>query len=476
MGNSFFVDFHCHPTIKPYGRSFKHEKVNSPDPEEKNSIFHYDPPTLFDKLLNISSTLTKFSQSSISALIKGNVKLIGASLYPIEKNFFSNRIGTGCFSNALSNLVTGVGIERVGSIQKNNDYFADLRSEYDFLEQLNGIPVDVENIKMQYKLVQNVNQIMDNVHNENIETLSVINTIEGSHVFNSFANRRAEEYEVLANVEDLKSWKYKPFFISPGHHFYNQTCGHAQSLSGFLNKILDQTYGMNTEFTALGWAILEKLLDNTNNDRIHIDIKHMSVKARRQYYDYLKNKPDIPIIVSHGALNGLPSVNNRQATTGNQQNIFNRSELNFFDDEIILISESGGIFCIQLDERRIADSKILKNTFLNLCRKKMLFEKSGLVWNQIRHIAEVLDKNGKNAWNLAALGSDFDGIVDPLNGFWTSEELPLLSDYLLIHAGEYMRHDGKKLALPENRSIDPEEIIKNIMCENIMTFLQKHFK
>ncbi len=64
--------------------------------------------------------------------MKGDVKVIGASLYPIERNFFINRIGTEYFSNGLSNLVTGIGTERVGSVQKNHDYYDDLLSEYHF--------------------------------------------------------------------------------------------------------------------------------------------------------------------------------------------------------------------------------------------------------------------------------------------------------------------------------------------------------
>src|SRR4030042_2173319 len=476
MANSFFIDFHCHPTLKPYGRSFAHEKLNSSNPKDNNSIFHYNPPTLLDKLLNMSSTLTRFSQSGISALVKGNVKVIGASLSPIERGFFSGRLGTGCFSNALSNFITGVGKDRVESIRKNNDYFTDLQSEYQYLEQLNGVPVDGEQTKMQYKLVKNVDQVKENVSNQNVETISMILAIEGLHVFDSHVNRRAEEHEILANVEKLKSWKYKPFYISPGHHFYNQMCGHAKSLSGFLERILDQTYGMNTEFTSLGWVVLDKLLENNNHDRIHIDVKHMRVKSRTQYYSYLRNKPDVPIIVSHGGVNGLASIENKQTITDTGDNLFNKSELNFFDDEIILLSDSRGIFCIQLDERRIADRKILKKTTLNLSKKKMLDGKSGLVWNQIRHIAEILDKNGRAAWNIAALGSDFDGVVDPLNGFWTSEEFPSLAENLLNHAKEYIRHDGKKLIMPENRYADPEEIVKNVMCDNIMAFLQNHFR
>jgi len=476
MANSFFIDFHCHPTLKPYGRSFAHEKVNSTNPKDNNSIFYYNPPTLLDKLLNISSTLTRFSQSGITALAKGNVKVIGASLSPIETGFFSGRLGRGRFSNALSNFITGVGKDRVESIRKNNDYFADLQSEYQFLEQLDGVPVDGEQTKMQYKLVRNVDQVKENVSNQNVETISVILAIEGLHVFDSFVNRRAEEHEILANVEKLKSWKYRPFFISPGHHFYNQMCGHAKSLSGFLERILDQTYGMNTEFTSLGWEVLDKLLDNTNHDRIYIDVKHMSVKSRKQYYSYLRNKQDVPIIVSHGGVNGFASFESKQTTTDKGDNIFNKSELNFFDDEIILISDSRGIFCIQLDERRIADNKILMKTSLNISRKKMLYKKSGLVWNQIRHIAEILDKNGRGAWNITALGSDFDGVVDPLNGFWTSEEFPSLAENLTNHAIGYMHHDGKKLNMPENRHADPEKIVKNVMSNNIMAFLQNHFR
>ncbi len=113
---------------------------------------------------------------------------------------------------------------------------------------------------------------------------------------------------------------------------------------------------------------------------------------------------------------------------------------------------------------------------MNLCRNKMLYEKSQLVWNQVRHIAETLDKNGRKAWNTAAIGSDFDGIVDPLNGFWSSEDFPSLAENLLLHASEYIHNSGKKLTIPENRYADPEEIIFNVMCNNIMSFLYNHYE
>ncbi len=476
MENSLIIDFHCHPSLKPYGKSFAKNLVNSPKAKDKNSIYYYDPPSLRDKILNISSTLSPFSQSDFTALNKAKIKVICASLYPIEKGFFTSKLGTGFLPDEISNFITGTGLNRIEFVQTNNNYFLDLQNEEKYFRQLHGTPVNIGDRSAQYFLVQNMDQIKQNLQLQDLNIISVIPTIEGSHVFNSHINQRAEEKEILANIEKLKKWEFPPFYITLAHHFYNEICGHAQSLSGLLKKVLDQNHGMNTGFTSLGWKVLDMLLDNSNGKRILIDIKHMSVISRIQYYKYLEKKPDIPVIVSHGAVNGLESISNKQVLTNNDNNIFNSSDINIFDDEIHKISDSNGLFCLQLDERIIANKEILKKSFLNLNKKKMLLKKAGLIWSQIRHIAETLDKTGRNAWNITAIGSDFDGIVDPLNGYWTSENLPSLFENLLIHAKNYMAGDGKNLINLSNRQIEPEIIVKNLMSENIIHFLETYYK
>ena len=48
---NFVVDLHCHPAMKPYGRSFKSAQTirqNSHDVTDPTSIWYYDPPTLSD--------------------------------------------------------------------------------------------------------------------------------------------------------------------------------------------------------------------------------------------------------------------------------------------------------------------------------------------------------------------------------------------------------------------------------------------
>ena len=48
-----YVDVHCHPSLKPYSKSFKYEPngQNALDPGRKNSIWHYSPPTVLEKFI-----------------------------------------------------------------------------------------------------------------------------------------------------------------------------------------------------------------------------------------------------------------------------------------------------------------------------------------------------------------------------------------------------------------------------------------
>ncbi len=49
-----YVDLHCHPSLKPYSKSFKFnpQKVNKLDAGRKDSIWHYGPPNKLEKFLN----------------------------------------------------------------------------------------------------------------------------------------------------------------------------------------------------------------------------------------------------------------------------------------------------------------------------------------------------------------------------------------------------------------------------------------
>ena len=297
-----YADLHCHPNLKSYGHSFDKGK-SSP----RSDAWFGKGPTFFSKLLNLLLGLTRFNQSDMTTMIRGGSKLIFVSLYPFEKGFFINTAGGGNLSAFLSNLITGIGFNRIRDIQTHCDYFEDLEKEYaHFLG--NRRQVDICGVAEGWRPIESLLDLQRGMDEPN--ELLVCFSIEGAHVFNSGLEpfgRDTRPGEVLENVRKVKNWKYPPVYITFAHNFYNDLCGHARSLEP-IEKFVDQSLGLDSGFTPLGYRVLDELLSNKNGRPILIDLKHMSLKSRKQYFDYLtKDHPGKlpPTLVSHGAVNGM---------------------------------------------------------------------------------------------------------------------------------------------------------------------------
>ncbi|MBC9798079.1 membrane dipeptidase [Sinomicrobium weinanense] len=477
-----YVDLHCHAALKPFGKSFNYEPVgiNHPHRSRLNSIWKHDPPSIGDKILNYLTGLTKFRQSDFTSLARGGVRVICASLYPIEKWFFVNRIKNEFIRDITANFATGIGKNRVDAVQAMTNYFKDLEQEYDFYRQLDGKVIRLPEGKFTYRIVNSYAEIkaLQKQPSKNINTICVVLSIEGMHVLNPDIDKKPGEASFLNNLQKLKNWEHPPFFVTVAHHFWNHLCGHSESFSGLVKKKVDQTEGLNTGFTPLGKKIITRLLDRTDGKRILIDVKHMSPVSRNEFYQMLENNPgfkDVPVIVSHGAANGLRSFGDKTAEGSEVAGKLNPVDINIFNDELIRIAKSEGILGLQLDERRIAGKETLEEVKHSVWRSKIMHYRSELLWYQVQHILEVLDHAGLFAWDCMALGTDYDGIIDPLNSFWTSEELPYLADFLERHAYNYMESDAPELRVKENR-IEADEIVARIFSENALRFLERHFK
>lgn len=480
-----YVDIHCHPSLKPFSKSFKYDptKRNALDLNRKNSIWHYSPPTVFEKFINRLATLTKFTQTDMSALAKSNTKVIVVSLYPFEKHFLSKKVlGWKGLTDMLVNFVASVSQKRIDFVRNHKDYFEDLNAEYDFYKQLHNQVQTIDGITYTYNLISNFSQIQTNKQREtsNKKIINVIVTIEGGHAFNTgleLATDTADPSEVLNNIETVKAWEHRPLFITFAHHFYNELCGHARSISvGMLKE--NQNRGLNSGITDLGLAAIQLLLDNANNDRIPIDVKHMSTASRKAYYDLLDTKyalEDIPVIASHGAANGKRSIVQWDQTDAPEMaSNFNDIDINFYDDELVRIAKSNGLFGIQLDERRIGSPKAIKKSKIYFPNKrKQLIRKSLLVWRQIQHSAEVLDKEGLFCWGIQSIGSDFDGIVNPIKGLWTAENIKDLGEELKNHAQAYL--DQNRLNLQHFNRLTPESIVERVLHHNAMEFIKRYY-
>lgn len=494
------IDLHCHPSLKSYGRSFSTSNPgeNPKDRSKRSSIWHYDPPQGLDIPLNKLIGLTRFSQSDLTAVAYGNIQIICASLYRVEHGLVNfNFTGTGNLTDFAANFISGLGIDRINYLQNHKGYFSDLEKEYDYYKSLDGVLIPFkDDIKRKYIIVKNYTDLEEKIRQAESEidcqTIFIILTIEGAHHF--FDNREQIQPDdvttykenVLINIRKIKNWHHKPFFITLGHHFYNGLCGHAESLRDFIQDLLtDQEFMMNTPVNSLGWEVIKELLDNTNGKRIHIDIKHMSYTSRVEYIRYLKNErsaeytaKQLPLIISHGACNGLSSKENpvyHPGLEGTAKNMF-VGDINFYDVELLEMARSGGIIGLQLDERRIGSKqyiKSLKKTFASTTERR--HSNSKLLWNNIQHIVQLLDAHNLFAWDCIAIGSDNDGIIDPINLFWTSEYMDDLIQYIERHAFNFLNDTDIRFNVAANK-ISAAEVVQRIFYGNAKEFIRKYYR
>lgn len=463
-----YSDLHCHPNLKTYGHSFNRKGVN-----KKSGLWHYERPNLLTKGLNILLGLTKFTQADFTTLSKGGAKLIFISLYPFEKGFFINASGAGPLSASLSNLVTGIGYDRIRNLQQHTNYFQDLESEYAFVKGSQKT-CEVAGEQYNWRFINNTSELEKSLETKN--EIAVVLSIEGAHVFNSGLRgfgRKVSKKEIIHNIRKVKNWGHPPFYITFAHNFNNDLCGHAESLEP-IKRFVNQKEGMNTGFTKLGITALHELLSSKNGKPIYIDLKHMSIRSRKDYFNILKNDFSFkmpPTMVSHGAVNGLSLQNTKKRKTSN---LFYAADINFFDEEIEHIGEFGGLFAIQFDTRRIAKAKLVNKSLKSLFKKKDPSLAAFVIWKQQQYIAELLDRKGLFAWGVSCIGSDYDGTINPLPDIWTAEYFPDLYECLLILVNRYLSNPNP-LSLKENRQITAEEVLNRFFLDNTVKFLKEFY-
>ena len=136
--------------------------------------------------------------------------------------------------------------------------------------------------------------------------------------------------------------------------------------------------------------------------------------------------------------------------------------------------KSQGILGLQLDERRLANEDAIKGVKKSLFRNKIMHYRSELLWKQVQYIAELLDDNDLYAWGNIAIGSDYDGLVDPLNSFWTAEQFEDLAGYLERHAYRYLEERPNRLKNSFNK-VKADFVIQSIFRDNAWNFFRKWY-
>ncbi|MEI6851368.1 MAG: membrane dipeptidase [Bacteroidota bacterium] len=406
------------------------------------------------------------------------------------------------------------------------DYFNQLSGEYHYL--VDKIQNDKDGAKHLYiagsfddvSKVLNVDADM-NCNAPNDEVIVIVLTVEGGHslgcgmskanVFSmdelngvkdgQFIHKRVQQlYEQLKNnIATLKQWgggKHSPLFITFAHHFWNQLGGHNMSVPAPMHVVFDQNQGMNTPMTELGKKVISELLSTDNGRRILIDTKHMSVDVKKWYYDFVETYNAahpaqlIPIISSHSGVNGWKTMeasrntNDHAAMSERYKNthlvdtggMFNNWDINLSDEEINIIHRSGGLIGLNFDQRILSGPQMV--SYIEKFDIQENIELFRSVWAEpiianILHIAKAVFE-GNNAgkekiWEMIAIGSDFDGMINPLDAWCYPFDFEKLSEMLKRKLNE------RKAVEALLARVDVEQLVDGFMYKNALRFLKKYF-
>lgn len=475
-----FSDIHIHPTLKTF---------NSDHPKPNRNLWddfeHIKPSTRAGHFaMNNSKDVAKFSQTNFYRLIEGNVRVIFASLYPMERGFFQLRqipkVITGKKGyDELTSIATGFSAARIRYLMKYDDYFKVLNEEYAYLKAGEGkSPCG----KYEAKIVNTYAELKDIAENKP-NTIAIVMTVEGSHVFfnkemlSGKLGKREMKDELKKNIIAVKEWENPPFVMNLSHHFYNELCGHAKSFNTLVGEgLVNQKKGLESGLTGLGIKAMKEMLSNSNGRRIYIDTKHMSMQGRKEYYNwvrsynYLNKNDNIPIICTHTGVNGfrtmIGSTMKKDSEAKNSKSDFFNWSINLSDEEIKLIHETKGIIGLMLDKTKLGGGKFLREYGLLKTDEE---QKDAIMQIFFQNVFQAVKAIGKaDAWDTLSIGSDLDG------GINTFPQYDACNRYPDLYNDMYSWLNRTKFQKALWYGQKPEEMLDRLFYKNTMLFCERY--
>lgn len=477
----FYVDFHCHPTLRALNTSPVNANRNIWD-----KTFNINLNSSIGRWARIQTReIAKESQTNLYAYANNKTRVIFDSLYPVEKGWLKFRkmpsyiVGDRAIEEIM--LVTfGIERHRLQRLKCHNSYFEELQESYDFLKNGQGCSPDGN---FCYKLVSNFSQLQKILKKEP-NTLAIVVNIEGAHAFecgnNSTLRLTNKEHKKLLinNIGETKLWEFPPFSVNLAHHFWNQLCGHAKSLKTPIHLVFNQDFGLNLGMNDLGWVVIEELLGRKNGKRVFIDIKHMSIEARQEYYKFIVRHnnlyPDdrIPIICSHTGVNGFETMNESVRVKDTMKKLrgsyFNNWSINLSAEEIRIIYASGGMIGLMMDKGLLGGPETVRaiGFIKEPERKRNAFIK--LFLDNVFFIVKSVGE--KSAWDIITLGSDYDGLITHIDEYENAGRIPSLIQNL----SNYLNITGYRKELWYG--MPPEVLMSKLFSTNLYEFLKVNFK
>lgn len=495
-----------------------------------------------------------YSQADLVKAWNANVRLTFNSLYPLERQFvqgFKVTPGKDKWYRFLISFATThklplrdfiqtaymrIPDEAVDFFQSDDyDYWDSLNREMRFVTQASGERIKKNEIftpgflrrvfesekrrraltalenearNAQYLIPKSKNQLKRSLKDD--QEITMVITVEGAH---AFGTDRASIKEISSRIQEVKqNWPVPVFFVTFAHHFDNKLCGHAHSIPDVGKLLLDQTINKNEGFNSNGLRIARELLgldQNLKKDpelgyRILLDVKHMSAKSRKEYYQKivlpcLEHQDVIPVIGSHCGYSGRKSLDEHIALQNSErddycelskdesqlskqerkdliakqpQGKFNAWNINLCDEDIEMIVRTNGLFGISLDQRILGFKSTDPDSRNGM---ELIWDNLNAIIRSAFHNKNLSDQEKDSVWKCLTIGTDFEGLIDPPNPYPSVLEFPLLAGNL-IFAIEQARKDpeAKHLAHIKDRE-ETASLVADFCYNNAESFVLKNF-
>lgn len=301
-------------------------------------------------------------------------------------------------------------------------------------------------------------------------------------------------------------------------------------------RLIDQAYTLRVN---VGSKTTPKLQDAP----VLIDVKHMSLKSRLQFYEHRRanGHERFPIIASHMGVTGysveewksaldeaklvrlkasntpVACFETRRRVAGewgvvNKTFTFNPWTINLMDDDVEEILNSDGLIGISLDVRILGwqdlKSKGDKEEFMSAEEFRTFFPELfrklssqsidaaesfliptkeerhplALCFNLLHVVSAGKLRTGKDPWEHLTIGSDFDGLINPLINCRDASKFGNLESLLLrwlpVAEKSYRAENGGPALLPRgaNGAVDDaglKAVVRRVLFENGEAFVRK---
>ena len=470
-----FFDLHLHPSAKPF--------LQSACSSTGHNCWEYIG----------SVTEADRSQSCLDQLKAGGVNLAVAALYPLEKPFLSGQLTERSLPRRLP---------------PHRNYLDLVRREIQYLERSSSLdPANGRSFRF-----------LRDIGDYHPDQLNLILALDGGHCL------IGSNGSSIKNLHRLKA--------QSGHRFLYMTlvqktrtplATHAYSLPQFNELYHFRPLGFG--LSSLGKKAIDLAYDDANGQRTLVDIRHLSLVSRFQFYQYRRQQGyrDIPILASHTGVTGISwrhdslrkyilkqriidshnvAVKYRQppgiGSGSLSQTNFNPWSANLYREDILEVLESGGLIGLSMDQHALGtqgacgeffscrDFNFIMSGFADHNHRKQAASEVGLPdpgkrkdVNEIRHLRHLCNNilyivrvGGTGAWKQMCLGSDFDGLMSPINFCTDASEYPKLEEGLIDMLPQMMAEDNSH----QYDESDLEQKVRGIMYDNALYFLRQHFR